>query len=71
MVKGVTSHHLQWFLDGTHHGHYEAQEAGGLLRGVYVGVISYNKNLFGKLLKFAELLLCCHKIKIYLKFIVT
>ena len=39
MVKGVTTHHLLWFPDGTHLGHYEAPEAGAVARGVCRGII--------------------------------
>ena len=41
MVKGVMSHHLLWFPDGTHNGLYEAPEAGGgaVAQGVCRGII--------------------------------
>ena len=39
MVKAVQSHYLLWFPDGTHHGHYEAPEAGTVARGVCRGII--------------------------------
>ena len=39
MVQGVTSHHLLWFPDGTHHGHYEAPEAEPVARGICRGII--------------------------------
>ena len=63
MVKGVMSHHLLWFPDGPHHGHYEAPEAWEVALGVCRGIIT-QLNLFGKLLECMELLLCCWKIKI-------
>ena len=66
MVKGVTSHHLLWFPDGPHYGHYEAPEARAVARGVCRGIIT-QLNLFGKLLECMELLLRRRKIKIDLK----
>ena len=63
MVKGVKSHHLLWFPDGPHHGHYEALEARTVARGVCRCIIT-QLNLFGKLLECMELLLCRRKIKV-------
>ena len=38
-MKGVTSHHLLWFPDGTHLGHYEAPEVGAVAQDVCKGII--------------------------------
>ena len=40
------SHHLLWFPDGPHHGHYEAPETRTVALGVCRGIITQIK-LFG------------------------
>ena len=45
MVKGVTSHHLLWFPDGPHQGHYEAPEARAVARGVCRGIIKQLRSI--------------------------
>ena len=40
------SPHLLWFPDGTHHGHYEAPDAGAVARGVCRGSIIQLKKIY-------------------------